>query len=288
MATGTQLPIPKVELRGSGGAWRVVSAVIAPDLLNVYLIALVLGFAVYQAVKAGGVQLGGGSSPTSQVQDLIWFGLICGFASFATIETLKRLGGLRGFYQRRQASRWLRERSRLAGLDANAVFAQLLDAMGLARQITSSRPTTDGRVTRATERRVFNLPTEQLAAQVSSAVDVALTAPGRYGQLLSCLSGDLPQALTANGPRDDFSTQILARRLRAGIDQFQISLGERWRRYVQGGALWIAGAFGIGLTHAAELPQRSEPRYVLSALLLGGVSAWIFRDVVAVVERSRR
>jgi hypothetical protein len=143
--------------------------------------------------------------------------------------------------------------------------------------------------------RVFNLPTEQLAAQVSAAADVALTTKKEsYAALLDALVGPLrvDESEAKKDPRlsPEDEEMVFAQRVRAGVDQLQISLGERWRTYIQGAALWIAGVYGIVLIHASSgsAEDRAEPRFVLAALLLGGPLTWLIRDITAVIERARR
>jgi hypothetical protein len=144
--------------------------------------------------------------------------------------------------------------------------------------------------------RTFNLPTEKLAAQISSAADVALAAPGRYEALLEGLTGrrDLVASEVTRRAKPSSTDPgelseapyELAQLIRAGIDQLQISLGERWRRLVQGAALWIAGLYAIGLTAWAD--SDAKPRFIVAAVLVGGPFAWLVRDFAAVLERSRR
>jgi hypothetical protein len=142
------------------------------------------------------------------------------------------------------------------------------------------------------ERRLFNLPAGQLAAQIGLASDIAYGRPEDYRTLILGLTRGTP-ALDAQSsgppyePNTDLAFQV-GQRIRTGVDQLQISLTERWRRYVQGAALWISGVYGIALVHAADFPSRTESRYVLAALVLGGSFAWIARDIAAVLERSRR
>jgi hypothetical protein len=79
-----------------------------------------------------------------------------------------------------------------------------------------------------------------------------------------------------------------ALRARAGIDALQISVGERWRRYVRSTAVWVSGVVAILLIRYGDFAQASRPTFILTALLLGGVVAWFARDVSAGVERWRR
>jgi len=238
-------------------------------LANAVPIVLVLGYVVWQAISRHGIDLKRGSV-SSQARDVLWFSLLSGLATYATIETLKRVFRVRGLYQR-----WQTER-RLEATDPNA-YQQLLDALGLRRD---------------DELRVFNLPTEQLTAQIGTAADLALTNPRDLSGLVKGLGGPLPEELEAyvsagntKEPRNDLRLQ-LAQRMQLGIDRLQISLSEQWRRTIQGAALWISGIYGIGMIHAAHLTD--EPRYVFAAVLFGGPLAWLFRDFAAVIERARR
>jgi hypothetical protein len=268
--------------------------------VNVVLIAAVVAYAFMEAIRGDGIQLAEGSVST-QARDLLWFAVVCGLASFATIETLKRIAGIRGLFNRRQLEIWLEERTP-QGRGADVALHELLDAMGLGDPVSQEQDedASRGAVNRGDYKRVFNLPVEQLAAQISSAVDVAVLSPERYRSLIGTLIGgeagmkvaaSLEQVKSADKRADDEGADDdrrfqLAQRVRAGVDQLQISLGERWRQYVQGAALWIAGLYGIGLAHAAD--RSTESRYVLAALLLGGLFAWLARDVAAVIERMRR
>lgn len=255
--------------------------------INIVLVSAILIYAA--TVLPGGIALANGSV-SQQIGDVLAFSLLCGLASFATVEVLKRLVGLRGLYQSRQTRLWLGERAR--GMGA-AAMDQLLDAMGLRGP--------DRRGDRQASLRVFNLPTEQLAGQVSTAADVALATAAsegdRYRWLLSALANQ-PALLSGKPPshdpehdpdearrKEDFQ---ISQRIQAGVDQLQISLGERWRRYVQGAALWISGAYGIALVHTSSVAQGAASRYVIAALLIGGTFAWVARDLAAAVERWRR
>jgi hypothetical protein len=282
------------------------------DWLNAALILAIIGFAVGRAVTGNGVHLITSGSVSGQARDVLWFALLCGLASLATIEILKRVFGLRGLYQRRQTELWLRGRTP-RNLTSQDPFTELLDAMGVRVRASDTDSRMAGPAS-GDRNRVFNLPPTQLAAQVSAAADIALTTVqdernagnDRYMALISSLIGAVPSSRSKIArPSDSKAAQVRksntaavdseeadefedAQRTRAGIDQLHISLAERWRRYIQGAAVWVSGAYGIALTHAAHLASKSEPHYVLGALLLGGFFAWTIRDVTAVIERLRR
>ena len=162
--------------------------------LNGLLVLGIVAFTVLRADEAGQIRLASGSV-SAQVRDILWFALLCGLASFSTIEVLKRLTGIRGFYQLRQTMNWLEGRYRnepgrgrrvpvgMATPENHPAFFELLSVMGV-RGI-------------AERNRVFDLPTEQLAAQINTGVDSALVAPDRYPGLMAALLGAQSDLLDA-------------------------------------------------------------------------------------------
>lgn len=268
-------------------------------LVNMALILSVTAYAVERAIRGHGVPLERGSVGT-QAQDVLWFALVCGLLSFATIEILKRIGDLRGRYHLRRVAEWLARASDNTSVPPRAAFRDLERAMGLQYMegppmADEVRPAAFGSVRwsrRAELDRllVFGLPIEQLAGQISAAGDAALTSPPEFPALFLSLGGDFGSLDRA--PRSEHHTAdsdvVQTQRVRASIDQMQITISKRWRRDVQGAAIWVAGLWGVGLAHAAGRAGGAEPRYVLSALLLGGIFAWIARDLAAAIEGLRR
>jgi hypothetical protein len=220
------------------------------------------------------VAFGSEQDLAQEIRELLWFAGLCGLSTFALIEILKRLVGVRGMYQRRGVERWLTRAN-----DSQRADTEFYEALG-----------------RPNRRALFNLPTEHLAAQISAAADLALTAPKRYPTLFEMLTRrpNLPEpgptfvSADADADAEDSDRLELAQRARVAVDQLQISLTDGWRRLVQGASLWIAGLLGIILTQASSGDDNSEVRLVLAALLIGGPFAWISRDVSAVLERWRR
>ncbi len=249
--------------------------------VNLALVVAVLAYGLAEA----SLDIAFETSIRESVGAILLFALLCGAAAYGTVEILKRVFALRGLYQQRQTQRWLDERTEYG----EVAYKQLLTAMG-------TRPGREGRT--------FNLPNEQLAALVSGAADAAL-ASGRQLEGVAALGGldqaevefaskamratDEKEAQMAEGMAEKpVDPTFVAQRVRAGVDQLQISLGERWRRYLQTGTLWIAGAWGIAFATAGERSAAAEGRLIVAAVILGGPLAWTLRDLAALIERARR
>ena len=231
--------------------------------VGAFPIAGVLVYAFVRLADEGKLRLAHGSV-SGEVRALLWFALLSGLTSFAIIEGLNRVAQTRGRFQRWQTRRWFQERTRKTSLGWVA-FDELLAAWHIG--YTESL-------------RIFDLPPEQLAAQISSAVEATLSRGGADSALLQCFVG-----------RDDATEEQVefqrAQRVRLGIDQLQIALADRWRRTVQGAAIWVAGLVGIALAHAIDQPLSTEPSYVLAALLIGGPLAWLVHDFAALIQHAR-
>jgi hypothetical protein len=247
-----------------------------PAVVGVAAIPLVALYAIIRAVTGEGVHLNGNVS--GEVADLLSFSLSCALLSYGTVEALKRIVPMRGWFQQHQTRLWLERHP--AGAEASW---ELIRLMELEDSVAAHR--------------AFNLPVEQLAAQIGAAADLALGEVPDRSPLVAALAGSVKrhpafasvsgQGVPSRSMGDPDETFELAQRVRVGIDRLQISVGEQWRRTVQGATMSLAGLYGIGLVHAAHLADRSEPRYVLAALLLGGPIAWTLRDAAALLERVR-
>lgn len=256
----------------------------APDVINIALIAAVLLYVLVRALTEKSFRLQTGSV-SAQARDLLWFALACGLLSFATIECVKRLTYVRARYHENETRLWLQtrldriRREPTESADRTSPFQQLVSAMGIEP---------DAR------RLLFNLPSEQLAAQISAAADLALTSErdDRYTYLLASVTKDERDLPSEGAPPTSTETDEArdlrrAQQVRIGLDQLQVAMRDRWRRYLWGAGLWISGAYGIGLAFAGNRETVEGPRHVLAALVLGGVVAAVARDLTAIVERLR-
>jgi hypothetical protein len=224
-----------------------------------------------------------GATPTAQATSILWFAVITGLCSMALLETAKRLASLRGFYQERQISAWFRSRASRMILEQDP-FVQLLRAMGA--QDRGVRLGDSYILENRYRHRLFNLPIEQLVAQIRLAADVAIVNPQQHRALLVALAGS--ESLWLDVEDNSVQQLELAHQVRAGIDALQISIGESWRRYVRALAVSISGLVGLLLASFAGIEGRAGEIYVLASLVLGGFFAWLARDLTAAVERWRR
>jgi len=107
---------------------------------------------------------------------LAFAGLV-GVAAMALLQTTKVLLRLRGKYQERQVLLWIYHRHPAGSEQA---MRELLEGLGGHRS---------GQVDRGDLRRLFDLPIEQVTAQIGAVADLAVAEPSRYQELLRALAG---------------------------------------------------------------------------------------------------
>lgn len=207
----------------------------------------------------------------------------------AIVQTAKNLASMRGRYQTAEVRRWLEghppavdDKSRIVAWPDRA-FDDLTALLGVA---TASDDLL----------RLFDQPIELVAAQISAVAELALAEPGSHLNLLVAIGGidvvpDINTLASSRGSgmtsaRASIAASAISQRIQTGIDVLQTSIGQRWRRHVRLVASLVAG--GIALVPAALAPPtHTKTIFVLAALVLGGFFSWLFRDLVAIVERLR-
>ena len=210
------------------------------------------------------------ASPSSTASQLVGIIVVSGISSMAIVQIFKSLLGLRGLYQERQLKQWFVQQP-----DGSSGYIEF--RMALTAADASDRGI----------RYLFDLPIDQLCAQVSGAADVALASPAQFGAFLRCLAGERAFSIDAGSGAEEDRQIRLSHYVRAGIDQLQVSVGHRWRRYVRSAAVGLSGLIGIAIVEASLVPTRQRGLDILAALLVGGFVAWFARDVAALVERLR-
>lgn len=324
--------------------------------------------------------------------DVLGYAALSGVASMALLQIGKNLFLLRSRYQTRQVANWLRDRvvdvlssnssddahvarvlRELEARWAHLEFAQAkesswliprviraLDVLGWrdARRAESARLYAEFGLSPADGRELFDLPLEQLCAQVGALADRAVRRPDGHAYLLVGLAGtqslmdvshlsprlavrerlqeaadnlrqrivelrlELVAIRTDSEPRSerDSTAEDVGREMeeieaeldaivdglsradqavdallanivdaiQKGIDSMQVSVGQRWRRYVRMYAMVLSGLVAMLIAVQIEVPGETKSAFVVTALCTGGFFAWFTRDLVAVVERLRQ
>ncbi len=238
----------------------------------------------------------GGTQPVT-VRDMAALAFISGLTSCAVVEAAKRILRLRGYYQERQIRLWVMDRAP----DSKTGSTGLLELVGAAgirpspieageRSAAEADPEAEARLGVAVVRsqrdrlELFDLPMEQLAGQIGEAVELMLKQPTSLPSLARIMTGrPADQIVDSDLVVDRRATQ----QARAALDNLQITIGRRWRRYVAGNALWLSGLVGLGLMQFSDEVRDSRLAGAV-ALFVGGFLSWVIRDAAVAVERARR
>lgn len=142
---------------------------------------------------------------------------------------------------------------------------------------------------------LFDLPIEQLSAQVAAAASQSLDYPARHEDLVRCLAAsadprDVAAILRAAGETmaGDEAGEIDARtrvmhQVQRSVDALQISAGYRWRWYLQLTAFALAAALTFVAVVAAggDAPLTRRLVDALPLAFVGGFIAPVARDAIA-------
>jgi len=248
-----------------------------------FFLVVVLVISLIQA----GIHPQPGVTFISETAAIIWFSLFTGLCSMVVIEVAKRLLGFRGIYQSRQVRVWLMSRAPNEK-DGSSAYDRLVEILGGLPGSASWRGTSYV----AYLRRLFDLPIEQLSAQIRLAADAVIVNPWRDKALIAAFAGRNvvlaaeKDALGTEGPA--FDEVEVVQFINGGIDALQITVGEGWRRYIRTIAAIVSGALGVAFLKLVPVHYVSSELYILASLVLGGFFAWFLRDLAAVVEKLRR
>lgn len=224
-----------------------------------------------------------------------------GVLASATLQLIKDLTPLRLLFHRWWLTRWVAEKLAVTGLDTadatrdRAVSDLIALATGGARSA------------------FFELPPEQMVAQMNAAAAIALEYPSRNGLLLQVLSaGVAPEDFQLIARVDSFSefeargTQEeraaasrvrnrISHRIQRNLDAVLIAMGNRWRWGMQVAALLFSvGYIQFVVLWFAKADMLTRDEIVAGMLwaipigILGGYLAPLARDLVAAVEGLRK
>lgn len=178
----------------SSGKLRLVLMVLL-DTLPLLLIALVIVLAFYLQTQRPDMD-----DEELQLGKVVALVAISALVSCSVLEAAKRLLRLRGFYQQRQVRLWFADRlnwSKFAGYTrGKKALQELLLASGVLREDSLAVQRQEFKKSNHRTFRtlvgglpLFDLPIEQLAAQVSKAVEAALRNHSRYPAIFKAMIG---------------------------------------------------------------------------------------------------
>ena len=197
---------------------------------------------------------------------------------------MKELIPVRRSYQRNWLTKWLAARVGVVAPPGAALAAVRSELIELA--------------TGGDDRAFFELPAEQVVAQMNAAAQIAMDYPRRHTALLSVLSAgvsadDLATFLAGPTgpeaqPRYTDARNRIGHRLQRNLDGLLIALGNDWR--------WWMQIIAIALTLLiVEIAVVLSTNWSLAAILwavpvgiIGGYLAPITRDLVAALQNLRR
>ncbi len=211
-----------------------------------------------------------------------------GALSMAILDAIKNFSPIRRWFHSRWIRRWIEVRT--ATFNTSGLLPQIDPGKTIIQLIDLS--------TGGEEHALFNLPSEQLIAQINAAAQAALDYPQRYAEVLASLSQgadreDVQQLLDVGSGTGDVDQRVLDARNRVGnriqrnLDGAQIALKDRWQLIMQLVAMFIA----ILLLELAVLFSSSGD--IAAAVLAipigiaGGYLAPVLRDLVVALQQLR-
>jgi hypothetical protein len=243
-------------------AWRILLGLAGATLL-VFAILI-----VWTALRFGADTILGVTTQvknsTTDLGPFLMETILIGVASMALIQSIRAIYPVRGLFQEWCVARWLSWHSDL-GRDSRELVNKLLSVAVAAHG-----------------RSVFDLPAEQLLAQIGAAADLVVSFPRDHERLLHALVGEAgagdassyfglsgsPMKTNLSGTSGESEYVDLrnrvAQHIQRRIDGLQISMGRRWRiilrlAAVGLGALFAFVASGAPPVHVADNSSHQQP-----------------------------
>jgi hypothetical protein len=215
-----------------------------------------------------------------------------GAITMAFMQVIKEVTPVRRAFQEWWMTGWIKERAAIASAKPDVPIDS-----------TSAKSTLVELATGGNARAFFELPSEQMIAQVNAAAQIVIEYPKaspQFEQLLRLLSagaiGADVEAVLAGPPTPPNQAFLDARnrvshRIQRNLDGAQIALGSRWKFWMQ----IVAIVISIFIFEIAVLGLVGQAGFSFGAFLLaipigivGGYIAPVTRDLVAVVEKFRK
>lgn len=228
--------------------------------------------------------------------------------SMALLQTAKNILPLRRWFHGRGVHRWLAARSRVASAPSATPAFDVTQAKADLIRLTTA----------GDSRTLFALPIEQLCGQINAATQVILDYPDRHWDLLRCLATEShPKDLATLKPdpaaqlarkallrkpavtlTEDEHNQVdelvaarnrVSHHIQRAVDSLQISLGFRWKFWMQLVAILLSAGLAILALVIAGYPLNSARAvgFIILAAIFSGVFAAVARDLIAALEQLR-
>jgi hypothetical protein len=233
---------------------------------------------------------------------ILLFSIAVGIIAMAVLEVLKRLTPIRALYHLWTLSNHLGRgpaeflgdvvshgRRRTAPFDLP--IEQLTAQLGAALdQITSSVITLPIVWDPVNESGLFS---EVPSPLTQSRFDLINAVAGRpffvFHSSPSTPSGDGPSTTSKDGADPQRDMEgVLRAALDSGLDNLQLSIGSGWKRLVRLSAAIISAIAALTVSVLNNVSVTAMLVSVVGAFILGGFFAWLSRDIVAVLERWRQ
>ena len=218
-----------------------------------------------------------------------------GVLSLAILQALKDLTPVRRWFQRWWLGSWFDQRVESFN-NARGSALPATDALSARQQLVAL-------ATGGEEKAFYDLPADQLVAQMNAAAQIAVDYPGtsHYYKLFAVLSegADVTdiaavqgvpsiRMLAASGSAPppsytDARTRV-SHRLQRNLDGLQIAMSDRWQWCLQ----LAANAICILAVEAAVWSQGTAVRFAgLAVGIVAGYLAPVLRDLVAALQKLR-
>lgn len=227
---------------------------------------------------------------------------IAGTLAMAILQVIKELTPVRAGYQRRWLERWFRARAQNFTVNATKTDSREAFKKYLPINAEEAQRSLVGLATGGEADAFYDLPIEQVVAQMNAAAQIALEYPKIHFPLLAVLSegADIrdvariaasPEATSRKTPEPGFldARNRVGNRIQRNLDGIQIAFGNRWRRLLQLTAIGLTIVF-IELAIFTKVDNYGLLTFVVGVALgvVGGYLAPVTRDLVAALQNLRK
>jgi hypothetical protein len=226
---------------------------------------------------------------------------IAGTLAMAILQIIKELTPVRGAYQHRWLEVWFVARAKKFTVEAVEAGPDVIPSSHLPVSAAKAQATLVELATGGEVNAFYDLPIEQVVAQMNAAAQITLEYPHVHFPLLAVLSqgaaiGDVARvvARAEAGTREPEPVALDARnrvghRIQRNLDGIQIALGSRWKLWMQVVSITLTVLF-VELGILTNVKNYTKTTLVVGVVLgiVGGYLAPVTRDVVAALQSIRK